>query len=198
VGVAGGHELTPRPPPPPPPPPRRTGLGAATDNAGNAGNAGDLMSMPDDTFAMVLAAIDQPQAAACMLATCQRVRAALRVPVPVCTVGPSALMIVQVEAVSAALCLRGAGPYPGQQRFHRPKLELASARGWVHLLPLLVSRKERWFLGKFAAKGGHLALLQWASAQSPSTCMGETCNHAAKGGHLAMLQWARAQSPPAL
>jgi len=28
--------------------------------------------------------------------------------------------------------------------------------------------------------------------------MGETCNHAAKGGHLAMLQWARAQSPPAL
>jgi len=47
---------------------------------GDAGDAGDLMGMPDDTFAMVLAAIHQPQAAACMLATCQRVCAALRAP----------------------------------------------------------------------------------------------------------------------
>jgi len=102
--------------------PRPTGLGAAT------GNAGNLMSLPDDTLAMVLTAIDQPQAAACMLATCQRVRAALRVPVPVCAMGPSAPMVVQVQAVSAALCLRGVEPYPGQRRFHRPGLEIFEER----------------------------------------------------------------------
>jgi len=125
----------------PTPPPRRTGLGAATGNGGN-GDAGDLMSMPDDTFAMVLTAIDQPQAAACMLATCQRVRAALRGPVPVCAMGPRAPMVVQIQFVSTALCLRGVEPYPGQPLFHRPGLELASARGWVQLFPLLVSHGD--------------------------------------------------------
>jgi len=56
----------------------------------NAGNAGKLMGMDDDTFGMVLAAINQPQAAAaCMLATCQRVGAELREAVPEAALAPS-------------------------------------------------------------------------------------------------------------
>jgi len=129
-------------------------------------NAGDLMGMPDNTFAMVLTAIDRPQAAACMLATCKRVGAALRVPdadpSPAPSTGPGAPMIVQVQAVSAALRLRGVG----EELFHSPGLELASACGWVQLFPLLVSPAERRFIYKFAASGGHLALLQWARAQA--------------------------------
>jgi len=155
------------------------------------------MSMPDDTFAMVLTAIDQPQAAACMLATCQRVRAALRGPVPVCAMGPRAPMVVQIQFVSTALCLRGVEPYPGQPLFHRPGLELASARGWVQLFPLLVSHGDRWFICTFAGMGGHLALLQWARALSPPAPWGSTCTYAVLGGHLALLQWACAQVPPA-
>ena len=94
-------------------------------------NAGKLMGMPDDTFGMVLAAIDRPHAAACMLATCKHVGAALRVLDG--AMGPGAPMVVQVQAVSAALRLPGVG------EFHHPALELASACDWVQLFPLLVS-----------------------------------------------------------
>ena len=161
-------------------------------------NGGDLMGMPDDTLAMVLTAIDQPHAVACMLATCQRVRAALRAPdaVPEAVApspGPGAPMIVQVQAVSAALRLRDVGDEP----FHRPGLELASACGWVQLFPLLVRPAERRFIYTFAARGGHLALLRWARALATPSEWQRTCEWAARGGHLELLQWARAQNPPA-
>jgi len=169
-----------------------TGNAGNAGNASNAGNAGNLMGMPDDTFAMVLAAIDQPQAAACMLATCQRVGVALRAPDAVApSTGPDAPMIVQVQAVST-LRLRDVGEEP----FHRPALELASACGWVQLFPLLVRPAARPFIYNFAATGGHLALLQWARAQG-APWDAYTCKWAAQGGHLELLQWARAQTPPA-
>ena len=46
-----------------------------------------------------------------------------------------------------------------------------------------------------AAKGGHLAVLQWAWQQG---CPWDspTCTWAAKGGHLAALQWARQHGCP--
>ena len=169
----------------------------------NAGNAGDLMGMPDDTFAMVLAAIDQPHAAACMLATCQRVGAVLQAPEAVPgaapeaalapSMGPGSPMIVQVQAVSAALRLHDDFDEP----FHRPGLELASACGWVQLFPVLVSPAARPFIFKFAATGGHLALLQWARAHCQPSEWQRTCEWAVRGGHLPLLQWARAQTPPA-
>jgi len=57
---------------------------------------GDLMSLPDDLFALVVSAIDQPHAAACMLATCRRVGAALlhEAPEAASSMGPSAPMVV--------------------------------------------------------------------------------------------------------
>jgi len=160
-----------------------------------AGNGGDLMDMPNDTFAMVLAAINQPQAAACMLATCQRVRAALRAPDAVPEATPEAAadapMIVQIQAVSAALRLHD------DFKFHRPGLELASACGWVQLFPLLARPAERRFIYAFAARGGHLALLQWARALATPPEWQRTCEWPAGRGHLPSLQWARAQTPPA-
>jgi len=157
------------------------------------GNGGDLMDMPDDTFAMVLAAIDQPHAAVCMLATCQRVGEALRAHEAAPEAAAGAPMIVQVQAVSAALRLRDVG------EFHLPALELASACGWVQLFPLLVrpSAPGRPFVYRFAATGGHLALLQWARAQATPSELQRTCEWAAQGGHLDLMKWARAKTPPA-
>ena len=45
-------------------------------------------------------------------------------------------------------------------------------------------------LCNFAARAGHLDLLQWARLNG---CLWNesTCSHAAKGGHLEVLQWAR-------
>mmetsp|Transcript_25772 Transcript_25772/g.64857 ORF Transcript_25772/g.64857 Transcript_25772/m.64857 type:complete len:186 (+) Transcript_25772:1023-1580(+) len=74
----------------------------------------------------------------------------------------------------------------------------------------------------YAARGNHVAVLQWARAQDcpsdESTCVGaavgghlellqwlleqgfpwdeETCSYAARGNHVAVLQWARAQDCP--
>ena len=47
----------------------------------------------------------------------------------------------------------------------------------------------------WAAKGGHLAGLQWARA-SGCPWSAHTCGRAAKGGYLAILQWARANGCP--
>jgi hypothetical protein len=43
----------------------------------------------------------------------------------------------------------------------------------------------------WAAKGGHLEVLQWARA-SGCPWDANTCAWAARGGHLDVLQWARA------
>ena len=47
----------------------------------------------------------------------------------------------------------------------------------------------------YAARGGHLEVLQWLRANG---CPWNewTCLHAAGGGHLVMLQWARANGCP--
>jgi hypothetical protein len=48
-----------------------------------------------------------------------------------------------------------------------------------------------------AAKGGHLAVLQWLRAQEPPCPWDRwTCTAAALGGHLHVLQWARANGCP--
>ena len=50
-------------------------------------------------------------------------------------------------------------------------------------------------LCRFAAEGGHLAVLKWARAHGyPWNEM--TCANAAINGHLAVLQWARAHGCP--
>jgi hypothetical protein len=47
----------------------------------------------------------------------------------------------------------------------------------------------------YAARGGHLKLLQWARANgAPWTA--RTCAYAARGGHLDVLQWAQASGCP--
>ena len=49
----------------------------------------------------------------------------------------------------------------------------------------------------YAARNGHLAVLQWARAQDPPCDWdARVCRFAAQNGHLAVLQWARAQDPP--
>jgi hypothetical protein len=44
---------------------------------------------------------------------------------------------------------------------------------------------------EFAARGGHLEVLQWARANGCGWGI-STCHEAARGGHLEVLQWARA------
>ena len=46
-----------------------------------------------------------------------------------------------------------------------------------------------------AAKGGHLATLQWLRAHHADSFHG-TCAYAAAGGHLAVLQWLREHGAP--
>jgi len=92
--------------------------------------------LPDDLFALVLTAIDQPQAAGRMLATCRRVRALVALAGPG-TPGPSAPIVVQVVITSAHRSPAPAGPT--DRGFTRGRLELAAARGWVELLPGLVA-----------------------------------------------------------
>jgi len=197
----------------------------------------DLTSLPDDAFALVLTAIDQPQAAARMLATCRHVRVAVpvpvlvMVPVPVPPVtaselGPSAPLVVQVQAMSGFLL----SPAAKSHRGGRPGgggLELAATHGSVELLPGLVCHGQHWSdetllqavrhnhlkvvewgrlhatafswggtCSAAAAGAGHLELLQWAHAQG-APWDEYTCSNAAQGGHLELLQWARAQNPPA-
>ncbi|QDZ22927.1 hypothetical protein A3770_09p54450 [Chloropicon primus] len=50
---------------------------------------------------------------------------------------------------------------------------------------------------KWAARGGHLHVLQWLRSQDPPCPWNKaTCDWAARGGHLDVLQWARSQDPP--
>jgi len=48
----------------------------------------------------------------------------------------------------------------------------------------------RWWTCIYAAKGGHLKVLQWARSQGCPWNV-YTCRFAAEGGHLEVLQWAR-------
>jgi len=180
-------------------------------------------SWPTLVSGLELTAIDQPQAAGRVLATCRHVRARVAPVVP--SRGSSAPIVVQVVIMSAHR-----SPAPGGPRgVRRGCLELAAAHGWVELLPGLVAHGERWtdeatrqaalnnrprvlewvrvrlpacwgsaHTATGAAEGGHLGLLQWARAQTPPAPWDHrTCSTAALGGHLALLRWARAQSPPA-
>ena len=56
-------------------------------------------------------------------------------------------------------------------------------------------KKFRNDLCAYAAKGGHLAVLQWARAHGRPWNT-KTCARAAKNGHLKVLQWARANRCP--
>jgi len=179
----------------------------------------NLLSLPDDVLPMVLTRIDDAQAAARALAAWGSARAAVPLP-PEHGWGPSTPVISQVQILSAFL------RSPRYHRRHNRGLELAAQHGWVGLLPWLVGHGERWgeettlrealhnrfrviewglsqgapwgLTCKGAARGGHLALLRWARAQSPPAPWdSSTCHGAARGGHLGLLQWARAQTPPA-
>jgi len=182
----------------------------------------DLANLPDDAFALVLTAIDEPRAAARMLSAYQRACAAVLVPAP-SELGPLTPVLVQVQATSA--CLASSRT---QDRYPCPGLLMAATHGWVQLLPRLVEHGEKWsdetskqavrsnhlevfqwgrlhipFLINWgsrcddAAQCGHLELLRLLRAQSSPAPWGEmTCFYAASGGYLELLQWARAQSPP--
>ena len=54
-----------------------------------------------------------------------------------------------------------------------------------------------WRICSYAAKGGHLGVLQWLRRQTPP-CPWDyhSCSYAAQGGHLEILQWLRAQGCP--
>ena len=163
----------------------------------------DLASLPDDVFALVVAAVDQPQAAARLLATCRRVRAAVPAPPGAPPgdspgeLGPSAPMVVQVQATSACLAAPASAGEFGAARLGG--LELAAACGWVHLLPRLVEQGELWGdeASWQAVRHNRLQVVQWERLHVPSALCGPTCNDAAENGRLEVLQWARAQSPPA-
>ena len=147
----------------------------------------DLASLPDDAFALVLTAIDQPQAAARMLATCRRVRVA--VPLVSASVGPSAPMVVQVQVTSTFL---------RSPEYHPPRnggLELAAQHGWVELLAGLVEYGERWSdeTRLQAVRHNHLQVVEWGRLHAPAFSWGATCSDAAGVGHLDLLKWARAQ-----
>jgi len=119
----------------------------------------------------------------------------------------------------------GKRPPPGEVTRTRGAEAAASvARAKIALGALDGSARERFKSGlcRYAAKGGHLAVLQWARAQGypwdERTCAwaaenghldvlqwarahgcpweGMTCEMAAKNGHLAVLQWARAKGCP--
>jgi len=162
----------------------------------------DLTSLPDDAFAVVLTAIDQPQAAARMLAACRRVRVAVPVPPDSASVGPNAPMVVQVQAMPAFLRspvaklhrLGSGRPGPGGGG-----LELAATHGWVHLLPGLVEHGERWSdeTRLQAVRHNQFKVVEWGCLHAPAFSWGSTCSDAAGAGHLELLQWARAQSRPA-
>jgi len=78
-------------------------------------------------------------------------------------------------------------------------LGLAAARGWVHLLPCLVERGERWSneTRLQAVRHNQLKVVEWGCLHAPAFFGGWTCSDAAGAGHLELLQWARAQSRPA-
>ena len=89
---------------------------------------------------------------------------------------------------------RAASPTGQWVRVERAYVLLYAARGG-HLEVLQWARANRcpwdWATCAFAAEGGHLEVLQWARANG---CKwdAQTCSRAARGGHLEMLQWARA------
>ena len=56
-------------------------------------------------------------------------------------------------------------------------------------------KKFRNDLCAYSAKGGHLAVLQWARAHGPPWNK-KTCARAAKNGYLEVHQWARARGCP--
>jgi len=156
----------------------------------------DLTSLPDDAVTLVLAAIDQPQAAARMLSTCRRVRESLPAPgshVSASELGPSAPMVIQVQFMSAFLHSAAAKRQSG--------LDLAATHGWVGLLPRLVEHGERLGVETLlqAVRHNHLGVVQWLhlhTSASPEFSWGVTCSAAAHAGHPELLQWARAQGAP--
>jgi len=109
-----------------------TGCGQATQNAptnkaiGPGPEQNDLANLPDDAFALVLTAIDEPRAAARMLSAYRRARAAVPVPGP-SELGPLTPVLVQVQATSA--CLASSRT---QDRYQGPGLMMAATPGPAH------------------------------------------------------------------
>ena len=161
----------------------------------------DLDNLPDDAFALVLTAIDEPRAAARMLSAYQRACAAVLVPAP-SELGPLTPVLVQVQATSA--CLASSRT---QDRYPCPGLLMAATHGWVQLLPRLVEHREKWIgeTSRQAVRSNHLEVFQWgrlhiASLSWGSRCSlswGTRCDDAAQCGHLELLRLLRAQSSPA-
>lgn len=63
-----------------------------------------------------------------------------------------------------------------------------------HVNPWAVETKKCLAIA-FAARGGHLEMVQWMREQG-SRWRAHTCRYAARGGHLPVLQWLRAQGCP--
>jgi len=153
----------------------------------------DLANLPDDAFALVLTAIDEPRAAARMLSAYRRTRAAVPVPAP-SELGPLTPVLIQVQATSA--CLASSRT---QDRHPCPGLMMAATHGWVQLLPRLVEHGEKWIdeTSRQAVRSNHLEVFQWGLLHIPSLNWGSRCDDAAQCGHLDLLRLLRAQSPPA-
>ena len=100
----------------------------------------------------------------------------------------------------------GAAVVPGEEPLPRGKVTRTRgpdaaasvarvAEAMVGAVKWPLKKKFRNNLCEYSAKGGHLAVLQWARAQG-RPWDAYTCAHAARGGHLEVLQWARANGCP--
>jgi hypothetical protein len=76
-------------------------------------------------------------------------------------------------------------------------IPLAAKLGCLTALKNLLQRghPHKWVVCKFAAEGGHLKVLKWASENGCSWDE-DTCAFAAEGGHLEVLMWARENGCP--
>lgn len=73
--------------------------------------------------------------------------------------------------------------------------KVVSSVGWASVFFQERGPLYKWILCTYAAKYGHLEVLQWARENGCGWNV-YTCSHAAKNGHLKVIQWARANGCP--
>src|SRR5690606_3822841 len=80
-----------------------------------------------------------------------------------------------------------------QLRDGKDACEAAARGGHLAVLQWLREQKCRWSTStcESAAESGHLAVLQWAHERGCP--LGDAAAYAARGGHLHVLQWLRSQ-----
>jgi len=82
-----------------------------------------------------------------------------------------------------------------EDHFDSELVTAAAKEGKLEVVKLLREKGHSWdeYTCAYAAKGGHLKVLQWLRSHGDLSCPWNesTCAHAAWGGHLEVLQWLR-------